>query len=133
MIYLFNRFTIISAYKNTCLSLLPVRCAIVWLLWRNCSSNASCKRIKGKRLEPFYYNRFQMLPPLLCPGHSPYIRLLIRPPYCVLREIANDNSLAAQPLAKNGGSGNTAILKLFCRNAINNLRGWWKHFKKLIN
>ena len=35
-------------------------------------------------------------------------------------------SLAAQPLAKNGGSGNTAILKLFCRNAINKLRGWWE-------
>ena len=32
-------------------------------------------------------------------------------------------SLAGQPLAKNGGSGNTAILKLFCRNAINILRG----------
>ena len=36
------------------------------------------------------------------------------------------NSLAAQPLAKNGGSGNTTILKLFCRNAINKLRGWWE-------
>ena len=35
-------------------------------------------------------------------------------------------SLAAQPLAKNGGSGNTAILKLFCRNAINKLCGWWE-------
>ena len=35
-------------------------------------------------------------------------------------------SLAAQPLAKTGGSGNIAILKLFCRNAINKLCWWWE-------
>ena len=36
------------------------------------------------------------------------------------------SSLVAQPLAKNGGSGNTTILNLFCRNAINKLCGWWE-------
>ena len=33
------------------------------------------------------------------------------------------SSLAAQPLVKNEGSGDTAILKLFCRNALTNCVG----------
>ena len=45
--------------------------------------------------------------------------------------IMSSSSLAAQPLAKNGGSGNTTILKLFCRNAINKLRGWWETLVKV--
>ena len=46
--------------------------------------------------------------------------------FCRISTFMNIASLAARPLAKNGGSGNTAILKLFCRNAINKLRGWWE-------